>query len=59
MKENQNQAIDRPLVPTARALLERRLFALGVPIMAAPIREAIDALESAARKEGRRQARRA
>lgn len=41
---------------SAAQRLERRLFAMGVPIMASPIREALDAAYAQAREEGRREA---
>jgi hypothetical protein len=37
---------------TPRDKLERRLFALGVPVFSAPIQEAIDHLVAAAHEEG-------
>ena len=40
---------DAKSTENARMRLERRLFALGVPVMSAPIREAIDALIAEAR----------
>ncbi len=44
---------DHPLVPTARARLEQVLCELGVNTAALPVRQAIDSLEDAARKEER------